>query len=321
MKRQIATLAMMISSVATAISYPPALVGKDGYLFAPRMESYLPEWGGYVNTSSYEMIDNLKQTLNKKGIDVYVVIVPTKISVLQKYLPDEVKLSDTDKSRYDTITKKLNDRAVVNVPIKQILENQANGRSYFKQDTHWNPEGSRAAANALATAISNKSATLSKIPSLKISAKEQIKQSNPGDLVKLLPENQQAAYKSGEKFTSINFTKAEAGLLGDDYPDIVLLGSSYSSSNLGFADSLAYALQKDVLNVSMPANSKFGIWSSIEKYFNGSDFKSHVPKIVILEFPERDFHQTPSVLINNKRDADFDLKWVASIQAVIEKTR
>ncbi len=160
-------------------------IGKDGWIFIDAPHDLMRNQGGY----SKKQLSGIKTQLvkqrdayEKKGIDYWVIPVPSTEDIYPEYLPDEFK-SDTPNTRYDSINNymKKDPQDDMMIDLKQnLLENKwftvpkdwptlnaSNPTTmpiYNKMDLHWNQIGAYIAYTKIINVLKVRHPCLSPIP-------------------------------------------------------------------------------------------------------------------------------------------------------------
>jgi alginate O-acetyltransferase complex protein AlgJ len=109
-----------------------------------------------------------------------------------------------------------------------------------------------------------------------------------------------------------------ASLLGDA-PEhgITLLGSSYSADWTQFPAALRYALQRDLLSISVTADQ--GQWAGLESYLRDDAFQTRRPGLLIWEMPERDIKAPPAFPYREARYVFDNDEWLLRAAAWVQQ--
>jgi len=124
---------------------PQVLEGKDGYLFLK--DAFDAACNGHGTPQS--ITDNVKRfadIIQRSGRQIVISIAPDKSSVLVDKLPEKNVQSECHRTHQDQLWKSLSDAGIpgyVDLRSALIKEVERNRRPlYFRQDSHWNQEGS-----------------------------------------------------------------------------------------------------------------------------------------------------------------------------------
>ena len=94
----------------------------------------------------------LQDTLARRGIRLLVSSPPDSATIYQDDLPQWAR-NNGKKTEYDLLLQNLALRGVKTVDLRPVMRAvRADGKAYFKHDTHWTPRGALAAFDAIAKA-------------------------------------------------------------------------------------------------------------------------------------------------------------------------
>lgn len=282
---------MTIANAQAAPAKSDVLIGKDGWLFYDT-EYNNPTPGPQVD-EAIKGFAEINALLKKRGITLYIAMVPLKVRLYASKLPDNFKLSAETRRQYDDILGKLKAKSIKYVDLNAAYLNNSKlldeAPLFWKTDTHWSTLGVLEGASAIANVIKTDPAVQA-LPPLESTLTVQAtgtRISAAGDLYNKLPSAEKANYTSGFLVKNVQINKQTAGqdLLSDDAPGIVLSGTSYAARFEGLtAKALSYYLQKDVLDVSEPAKYYF---LPMYEYLKSETFRDNPPKVIVWELPER----------------------------------
>ncbi|WP_043836798.1 alginate O-acetyltransferase AlgX-related protein [Muricoccus aerilatus] len=232
-------------------------------------------------------VRRVRDALAARNIALAVAVVPDKARVEQAKLCG-VPRSAQAEARYDTFLAALGGeglRPIALLPALSVVE--ARNGAYYRTDTHWNQEGARAAAAAIAAAVAEVPLTRGEDYRTTAAAEET---DGPGDLLRVtsLDRVPDALRPRPDRQHLERTEKAEEGAGGGlldeaPAPEVALIGSSYSV-NANFHGALQAALRGSVLNA---ATAGGGFAGSAAAYFAGETFRESPPRLVIWEIPER----------------------------------
>ena len=270
-------------------SYKMLIPGKDGWIF--RTETDLKS-DFSLTRDALDNLRDLNQVLNSRGIDLVMLIAPTRGLVhgenlrpedMEKYNFTNIdKAWDSYRSSLESIKKE--GIAVVGIPRPE------QGTSFFyKRDHHWNADGAKFSAEVLAAYIKNLPA-YKKVEKQAFVTKDGEDMELPGvskKVFKKIGNTNQAPEASVKKITELAEASGESDALFGDakIPDIVLMGTSNSTQEPSFANFegfLKEALSADVLNMSVSGG---GLDTAMLAYFNSDYYKKNPAKIAIWEIP------------------------------------
>jgi alginate O-acetyltransferase complex protein AlgJ len=283
---------------------PQVRVGCDDTLFLTEELRPWPEADAAMAERA-EGVRRVHAGLAARNIALAVVVVPDKARVERDRLCG-APLSAQALGRHEAFLAALRSRGVDAIPLLPALSAR-NGSSdaYYRTDTHWNQEGAKAAAGAIALALANVELTRGEEFRTTAAAEET---DGPGDLLRLTSLDQvpnalrPVPDRELKEHTEAVETAASGGGLLDETPapEVALIGSSYSV-NANFHGALQGVLQSTIFN---GATAGGGFAGSAASYFAGETFRESPPKLVLWEIPERVAAQpvTPA-------ERDFIARW------------
>ncbi|HEY8609689.1 MAG TPA: cell division protein FtsQ [Roseomonas sp.] len=281
---------------------PQVRVGCDDTLFLTEELRPWPQAEAAMAERA-EAMRRVRDALATRGIQLAVAIVPDKARVKTDKLCG-APLSAQAAARHDAFLAALRDQRIEPILLLPALSAQeARGGAYWRTDTHWNQDGAKAAAAAIAEAL--RDAPLSRAEEYRtIAAPEET--NGPGDLLRLTSlDRVPDALRPAPDRQHLEHTEAPesggGGLLDETpAPEVALVGSSYSV-NANFHGALQEALRSTVLNA---ATAGGGFAGSAATYFAGETFHESPPKLVIWEIPERVVAQPLT-----QAERDFIARW------------
>jgi alginate O-acetyltransferase complex protein AlgJ len=110
--------------------------------------------------------------------------------------------------------------------------------------------------------------------------------------------------------------QASAGLLDNAAPAITLLGSSYTADWTNFPAAMRYALQSDLLSISVDALQ--GQWVGMHTYLRDDAFQTQRPKLLIWEMPARDMRAPPDFQWREARYKMNPTEWLLQTSALLQ---
>jgi alginate O-acetyltransferase complex protein AlgJ len=313
----VAAVGIGIATLGPAADLPPGVVGKDGWLF------YRHEMADASTAAdaraSVQLVARLARVLARRDVALVVTLVPIKARIYAHHLPAELKLTPYLAGQYRQLAQALRAQKVAFVDLDEAFLSSPKRDSdtplFFRLDTHWSPAGALAAAQAIQAGIAADPALaplLDQIPvqAYRLTWDEQALPSPANDLVGQLPKG--ARSFDAEPVAPFRVDRVDApatGLLSEAAaPGVTLMGSSYSADWTLFPDALRYALQRDVLSVSVPANQ--GSWVGMETYLRDDAFQTRPPKLIVWELPERDMRAPPDFKYRESRYVIGRTEWL-----------
>ncbi|WP_376091483.1 cell division protein FtsQ [Roseomonas sp. CCTCC AB2023176] len=268
---------------------PQVRVGCDDTLFLTEELRPWPE----AQAAMAERAAGLRRVqaaLAARGIPVVIAIVPDKARVMENRLCG-APWSAQSRARHDAWLAAMRSAGVTDVvPLLPALTAQAArpGGAYYRTDTHWNQDGARAAAQAIAAAIANRELARNEAYRTDLAPEEA---NGPGDLLRLMSldrvGNALRPDPDRERKARTEAPEGEGGggSLLDEVPtaEVALIGSSYSV-NANFHGFLQEALRGSIYNA---AEAGGGFAGAAATYLAGENFRETPPKLIIWEIPER----------------------------------
>lgn len=274
-----------VDCLQNQISPERVVYGKEGHMFIVSQD-FREE---FPVEQTLPLFLAVSQSLNKQGIKLVVVPIAHKGIVDVKYL----NRSDLIQREYNWLNARtayrhlisgLKDSGVISVDTLSVATAFKNP-FYNLTDWHWKSEGARLIAEKTAK-------TIKELP-VYIGLPKKLY--NTVQLSSIELDGGSAYYSSqiekrcNTKVTThenINIFKTQAveesnNLLGDEQPDVILVGTSFSAAPWNFEGFLKQSLGTDVLNVATIGG---GVNSSIQSYLLSDTFKLHKPKIIIWEY-------------------------------------
>jgi len=226
--------------------------------------------------------------LARQDIQLRVAVVPDKARMLPGARCG-VPYAAQARARLPAFLAALAAQRIEAVNLAAVLGDQGEGL-FYRSDTHWNQEGARRAAAALAAALPE---GLNRASEFRTEAA--LDETNgPGDLLRLMSLDRvpnRLRPRPDREFveTTSAIEAAEAGSILDDapIPEILLLGSSFSV-NANFHGALQQAARAPVANQAL-AGGAFA--RAAVQYFASPAWRETPPRVVLWEMPERVLNQ------------------------------
>jgi alginate O-acetyltransferase complex protein AlgJ len=259
--------------------------GCDGWLFLTEELRPWPD-GRAALASRAELAGDIAAFLAEHDIALTVLVVPDKARLLP-HLRCGAPYAAEAEARFDQFAAMLAERRVQALDLRPLLGPDA-PRLFHRTDTHWNQDGARRAAAALASRLPA-SLTRDARFATSVAAAET---PGPGDLLRLMSLDgvpdalRPPADRERVETTSLvdAGASAEASILDDDAgPAVALLGSSYSL-NGNFHGALQQAAGLPVGNV---ARAGGGFAGAARAFFGSAAWRETPPRAILWEFPER----------------------------------
>jgi alginate O-acetyltransferase complex protein AlgJ len=258
--------------------------GKDGWLFLAE-ELRFDEHGAAHLAARATLLGGAAQALKRQGVRLLVAVVPDKARVYPQHVyggyPAYLQ------TRYAAALAAMRARGVHVVDLLAPLQAGAReAQVYYSSDTHWNQQGARVAAGAIAQAVHGAGVQL---PATNFDSRAGAPAARAGDLIGLmgvgaLPAGLRPPFDV-EAPASTRQTSAEApaGLFGDEVVPVVLTGTSFSLRG-NFHGYLQQALKAKVLNTAKDGG---GFLQAPQAYFKDEAFATNKPTLLVWEVPER----------------------------------
>ncbi|MGH8484103.1 MAG: alginate O-acetyltransferase [Pseudomonas sp.] len=289
---------------------PGVVLGREQWLFSD--EEFKP----VANSDQYEqenlaLIRGVRDTLQQRGVQLVLAIVPAKARLYSEYLGEQTPASLHD-DLYNEFHAQARQAGVFAPDLLAPLTTaKTRGQVFLRTDTHWTPLGAEVAAQHLAEAVSRQN-LLNGEPQQFITEQ---RQSAPykGDLTNFLPLDPlfnnllPPPDTLQQRSTRPAAASADSGdaLFADTEIPVALVGTSYSANpHWNFLGALQQALRSDVVNY---AEDGHGPLLPMLKYLQSDAFKASAPQVLIWEFPER--------YLPMKSDlSDFDPQWITALK-------
>jgi alginate O-acetyltransferase complex protein AlgJ len=257
--------------------------GCDNWLFLTEEIRPWPD-GAAAMISRAALLADMVAHLDSRGVILRVAVVPDKARMVPDGLCG-VPYAAQAARRLAAFEMLLAARGIATVDLVAPLTPGA--ALFHRTDTHWNQEGARRAAAALAAALPD---DLARETEFRTEAAPTATD-GPGDLLRLMSLERmpdwlrpRADREFVETTTAIEDPAAEASILDDTpVPEVVLLGSSFSR-NSNFAGALQQAARLPVANLSRAGG---GFAGAAREFFGSPAWRETPPRVILWEFPER----------------------------------
>lgn len=265
------------------------MLEKDGYLFTTEEWEIKPQY-----PRAWQRIEDVRNELEARGMELVVLLLPSKSRVLEEYRPAVYPAAIED--RYLDSISRFED---LGIKVLDLIP-EADAEGYFlKTDTHWSPEGARSAARKSAEGMRDRLPDLFlRLPRTQFATERmETVLDFRGDLFEYLPKTEAEAI--GPSFLSRALpppetllryrTRAvdqtELGLFDDPVIPLALLGTSFSAgADWNFEGFLKEALEVDLINLSQEG---LGPFEPMEQAIETGYFEELGVELVIWEIPER----------------------------------
>lgn len=257
--------------------------GKEGWVFISGKDFF----DNYsISPDTLSLYQQFQKALKAKGTDLVLAIVPTRGMMHGEMLPEEnekVGAFDADKAfrKYTLLLSQLGAAGLTPAGLHEKHTGMAFG---YKRDHHWNKEGARLMAQAVANEVKA-------LPVYKKLRKEKFESEVTGQ------EKFQGSFSNFVKkacgaplppvsIDIVQTASTEISLFGRKDSEVILLGTSYSTpeaSKANFEGYLKEYLEADVLNMALGGG---GVATSILSYMNSDKgYQAQKPKVIIWEVP------------------------------------
>jgi alginate O-acetyltransferase complex protein AlgJ len=300
------------------------IVGKNDWLFLRSELSNPAEAARTAETIA--LIGRLNRVLVANGISMAVVMVPVKVRLYAEYLPDNVKLNAYMMGNYERMSKALQAAGVTAIDLNNPFLNSPLRASdtplFYRLDGHWSLLGAKVASEILKTGIDANpmlKSAIDKTPEVtfQMDISKRKLPSKGIDLISLVPPN--SGPFAPERISPITVTRGKGQIEANRAAiGIAVQGSSFSQDWTGFVDALRFALQRDILNVSVPAH--IGSWVGMENYLSSDAFQANPPKFLIWERPEYTMRAPPDFQFQDTRYKSDNIEWLLRASAWAQAT-
>ncbi|PSS56836.1 alginate O-acetyltransferase [Pseudomonas sp. BBP2017] len=257
--------------------------GHEDWLFRSKID-FMTNIG--TTPEGFKLLQDLRDALKARGVELVMVYLPPRgLLVTEMLNPQERSSFNAELSRrnYLATIERLRSLGIRVPDLSALLDQPAEVRRkfFFKRDNHWTPQGAELTAQLLA-------AELSKSQVFKGIARKEFATRMEGNLYKVGSLNQAFGKICGNGYANEYFTRAVTEpkeesneLFGDtEAPDVVLVGTSFSSAQYNFDGFLKQYARVDVDNRSVTGG---GFHSAMLQYLGSQDFQDKPPKVLIWE--------------------------------------
>lgn len=257
--------------------------GCPGWLFLKDELEIHPDPAGAAAMRA-ELAARAGERLAARGAKLLLVIVPDKSRIEREHLCG-LRRPARFEGRVAGWVADLEARGVSALDLAPALAGQP-GERYYRTDSHWNEEGARASAQAIAGRLRAQGLAQA-VPAPGPLAAERVPRR--GDLVRVagldgLPDGIGPGVEIVQRYAVPAPAAASDDLFGDaGVPKVAVVGSSYSRS-ANFVPFLARELGEPVVNAAREGADFDG---AARAYLEGATFRDTPPRIVVWEVPER----------------------------------
>lgn len=266
---------------------PTVAPGCDGWLF---LTEELRPWGAEGQAAMAErarLLTRVAALLAERDIALRVVPVPDKARAAAPMLCGAPYAAESA-ARGGAFRRMLEGSGLNLINLDPVLVPEG-AALFYRTDTHWNQEGARRAAQAVAAAAPEDLAREARFRT------DRAAEETPwiGDLLRLMSLDRVSDNwrpRADRQFLeTTEALEAEEASILDDLPvaEVVLIGSSFSR-NANFDGALQQALSAAVGNLSQAGG---GFAGAAKDFFGSAAWRETPPRLVIWEFPERVLNQ------------------------------
>lgn len=316
----------LISSLTAAADESPTVIGKNDWLFF-RYERIDPKHRDNID-ATLRLVQKANRLFADNGIQLVVSITPLKMRLYADQLPNDFSTYPDMVKNHDRIVGKLREAGVVVADQQSAflakVKADPGTQLYLRLDSHWTPAGALLAADTIRTTIDSSPKIAALLQSLPAATYQITHNPQPvvwraRDLLRTLPKG--TAALTPERIPTYDVSRSgpqSLALQGNDSaPRITLIGSSFVARGTQFPAAVRYALQHDILDISIPGRQ--GPWVGMENYLGDPAFQTVRPQLIIWEIPERD---TPNPPNSPWREAEYrrdENEWLQHIAALVAK--
>lgn len=317
--------AVVAAAVMPAAAQADALIGKDGWLFTPY--EYAVSSDAADTQASIDLFIEANKLFAAKGIALGLVIVPSKIRMVPEKLPDDKPLDAYTSGKYAKAVAALRAGGVSVISLEAAFMASPDRLSdtplYLRLDTHWSPKGAALAAQTIQQAVvadPKLAAAYGQTQPVKfeLSWGANKVSTRARDLARQIPRG--GPVFAPEQILPLKLSKIDAGaatLTGaGEAVDILLIGSSYTSKNTSYPDAVRYALQRELLDLSL--NVDYGPWYGMLSYLKGESYKTRPPKLIIWEIPERELRSPPNYKYRHPEYVLDNQSWLSQMRSLLK---
>ncbi|TVQ96874.1 MAG: alginate O-acetyltransferase [Spirochaetaceae bacterium] len=269
------------------------LVGQNGWLFTAEEFTVDPDHDQWFQRN-LAFLEEVRDTLRDRGIELVVAVVPAKARVLAQKDPAALGVHRLPVEAVELLPRIHAALDALGIPAPDLavaLARSTHAPVFLRTDTHWTPHGARHAAEAVAPSV-RRLLDQRDVPPAKFELHPLSAREHRGDLMTFLPLGP-FADQLGFPPESVSPWHAEpvdapvVGLFDEVAIPVTLIGTSYSAGELWSFDAfLRAAASADVLNLAEEGRGPF---APMRDYLSGTVIDEVPPDVVIWEIPERYF--------------------------------
>jgi hypothetical protein len=138
------------------------IIGKEDFLYE---ENYIKAYYGtdFLGEQKIEKISRqwkaLQDTLERKGIDLVIILAPGKASFYPEYIPDRYRRTKTKKINYAVFKEQFKKRSIAHIDMHSWFESMKKTAKYplfSKTGIHWSTYGQFLAADSISRLVSKR---------------------------------------------------------------------------------------------------------------------------------------------------------------------
>lgn len=280
--------------------------GQDSWLF--RTKNDLRTDIG-TTPEGYAQLKQFRDALKARGVELLVVLQPTKGLVNRRKLTPEWQARfDWEKARanYLRTIEQLRRIGIWAADYSPLFDEQNQETAFFfKDDHHWTPRGAEDAARLTAEVLKQIPA-YADMPKKEFVTKRVGILGSPGGFGEVAAKFCGTSYDTEyvDRFATEPADESSSdNLFGDESsPEVVLVGTSNSGVAYNFAGYLEQYSGVPVLNMAVTGG---GYESAMLQLLASDEFQSNPPKVVVWEFAthydmsQRDFYRQAVPMVDN----------------------
>lgn len=268
------------------------VIGTDGWLYTNEEFDVRPDWAAALEENLHFIGWSLDR-LKAEGVPVVVAIVPEKARIYSEHI-GRARAAQIHASVGARLAARLQERQVPVIVLEQTLRAGKDVEAtYLRTDTHWTPFGAERAAAEVVASIRQLGLASSHAEADAFTIERGPEVPHHGDLLSFLPLEPMfpSLMPPPETLKSVKTVARAAAADSADLlaeapvPDVALIGTSYSANpKWNFAGFIEAGLSEPVANYAKDGN---GPLVPMASYLTGEDLKTHRPRVLVWEIPER----------------------------------
>lgn len=263
---------------------PQVRRGCDGWLFLTD-ELIVHPGREKVFRARIAMIERVARFLESRSIALVVVPVPDKSRLAAPHLCG-IQRAPALADRLQGFAAGLKARNIKAVDLLPAL-GARDGEGYYRTDTHWNEQGARRVAEAIAADLRRWG--LAPAAQLTFEVTAETGRERVGDLIRLagLDQVPRLMRPRGDSESPVRIKQIPRHAVGilDDFaaPEVTVIGTSFSRRG-GFIGFMSLVLAAPVANMAQDGG---GVFTAAIDYFSNPAFTETPPRVIVWEIPER----------------------------------